>query len=238
MTEAIQTAARDGIVTITMDDGKVNALSIPVLQALHDAVNDAVDEGRALVLTGRDRVFSAGFDLQTFMQGPEATLEMIGLGAALAVKLMTAPLPVVTACNGNSIAMGALLLLAADYRIGVAGAYKIGLNETAVGLIIPGFAVELARQRLSPAMVHRCLATAELFDPEVSCREGFLDELVPAAGLPVAARERARAMAGFKAAVFAGTKAKLNGPAITAMQRVIDSEMNIDYVRQTIEAGR
>src|SRR5205085_7112745 len=115
----------------------------------------------------------AGFDLKVFKQGREATLDMLRLGATLIERILGFPSPVVTVCTGHAYPMGAFLMLSADRRIGATGEFRIGLNEVAIGLTLPLFAIETARQRLSPAYFQRCV-TGEMYGPEEAIRAGFL----------------------------------------------------------------
>lgn len=164
----------DGIATITMDDGKVNALSEPMLREVEGWFDAAENEADLVVLTGAGRSFSAGFDLRTEGEGWPP---MLIAGAELAERIMSFPLPVIAACNGNALAMAGFLLLAADHRVGVRGEFKIGLNEVRIGLTIPWFGIELARHRLARPYFDRCTITGAVLGPEEAMAAGFLDEL-------------------------------------------------------------
>src|SRR5579862_730602 len=139
----------DGIAVITMDDGKANALSPAVIQALHTSLDRAEREAAAVLLTGRARRLSGGFDLSVMTSSVDAMRALVTAGADLLLRVYLFPRPVVVACNGHALAMGALLLLAADYRVGAAGDFKIGLNEVSIQMPLPLFGMELARARLS-----------------------------------------------------------------------------------------
>src|SRR3954468_10810787 len=101
----------DAIATITMDDGKRNALSPAMLAELNAAL-DRAEAARALVvLTGRDGVFSAGFDLRVLGNAGADAAGMVRTGFELAARLLAFPTPTVVACTGHAIAMGAFLVL-------------------------------------------------------------------------------------------------------------------------------
>jgi enoyl-CoA hydratase len=153
----------DGIATITMDDGKVNALSPEMLADVAAQFERAEADGAIVVLTGRRQTFSAGFDTRCEQ---ERWPEMVAAGATLAERILSFPGPVVAACNGNAIATGAFLLLSADYRVGARGDFRIGLNEVAIGLTIPWFGIEIARHRLTRPYFDRCTITGTLLGPE------------------------------------------------------------------------
>jgi enoyl-CoA hydratase len=194
---------QDGIATITMDDGKANALSPALLGELAAAFERAEADGAIVVLTGRERTFSGGFDLRC---EPDGWPAMVADGARLAERLLSFPRPVVAACNGNAVAMGGFLLLAADVRVGVAGDFKLGLNEVAIGLTVPWFGIALAQHRLTRPYADRCLITGALLDPEGACAAGFLDRVVPAERLRDEALAAAQALASLDAAAHAATK--------------------------------
>jgi enoyl-CoA hydratase len=165
MPELASYESKDGIATIAMDDGKVNALSIAMLERLHECFDRAESDGALVVLTGREGYFSAGFDLRVFQEEPERIVEMLSLGATLCERVLAFPTPVIAAVGGHAIAAGTFVPLAADLRIGVEGPFKLGLNEVKIGLTVPLFVVELARQRLTPAEFNRALGTARMYTP-------------------------------------------------------------------------
>jgi enoyl-CoA hydratase len=167
---------RDGAVAvISIDDGKANALSPDVLGALAEALDKAeVDEATAVLLQGRPGRFSAGFDLSIMTSGVEPMRALVTQGAELLLRVFTYPVPVVAACTGHALAAGALLLLVSDVRVGAEGEFKIGLNEVAIGMGLPIFAVEFARYRMPPSAFDSALL-GEVFDPAGAVQAGYLD---------------------------------------------------------------
>jgi enoyl-CoA hydratase/carnithine racemase len=212
-------ALADGIATITLDDGKVNALSPAMLGELAGRFDQAQEDDAVVVLTGRPRTFSAGFDLRC---EPERWPEMLTAGARTAERLLAFPRPVLAACNGNAIAMGAFLLLAADVRIGAAGDFRIGLNEVAIGLTVPWFGIELARHRLTPPAFDRCTLTGVLLDPPDARAAGFLDRVVEPDELAAAALAGARELAGLDRAAHAATKLRVRERALAGVRDGIE----------------
>ena len=98
---------------------------------------------------------------------------MLRAGFELAERMLSFPMPVVIACTGHAVAMGVFLVLSGDYRIGVAGRYKITANEVAIGLTLPRAAIEICRQRLTPAHFSRATVLAEVFPPSGRGRSGL-----------------------------------------------------------------
>jgi enoyl-CoA hydratase len=214
----------DGIAWITLDDGKVNALSGALIAEIDDALDAAERAGAVAVLSGRAGIFSAGFDLRTFERGPEAGVAMVRAGAELVARLLAFPRPVLTVCTGHAYPAGAFLLLASDVRFGVAGPWRIGLNETAIGMTVPKFAVELARHRLTPPGFAR-IPSAVMLAPEEALRAGYLDRVLAADELAVAAQEEARRLRALDMPSFAATKALSNERVLHAVRAALDEEL-------------
>ena len=181
--ESVTVERRDAVSIIHVDDGRANAMTFEVMAASRQAVVDAdadSDVG-AVVLHGRPGRFSAGFDLSVVQGGdPQAVRNLVSDGGDLAHLMYGCGVPVVAACTGHAIAMGALLLLACDVRIGADTESKVGLNEVAIGMALPDWAITLAVERLSRRHLQRAVANARLTTPAEAVNVGFLDEVVPA----------------------------------------------------------
>jgi enoyl-CoA hydratase len=216
--------------TIVMDDGKANVMSLAMLNALHAAFDHAEKDKTVAVLKGRGKHFSGGFDLNVFARGSaEDQYRMVKAGAELALKILSFPLPVVVACQGNAFPMGAFLIMSCDHRIAAEGNYRIGMNEVAIGLTVPRFAIEVARQRLTPAYFSRAVMTGEMFAPTEAVTAGFFDRVVPADQLERAADEAALALSKLDLAAHAATKVRARGEVIKLIRRVIDEDITPQY---------
>jgi enoyl-CoA hydratase len=231
-------SCKDGIARITMDDGKVNVMSLAMLDALHAAVDRAAAEQAIIVLSsGRPDVFSAGFDLKVFAANDASTsLAMVKSGAELALKLYSHPLPVIGACRGHAFPMGAFLLLASDVRIGGAGTWRIGLNEVAIGIPVPSFALELARSRLHPAWFQRTALSGEMFMPDDAVKAGFLDKIVPGGALDAAVDEAAAQLSKIHLPSHAIVKRCVRGSAFAAIRAAIDAELTPEAYGESARA--
>ncbi|MCG8423657.1 MAG: crotonase/enoyl-CoA hydratase family protein [Proteobacteria bacterium] len=201
------------------DDGKVNALSYRALDALNSALDQAERDAEALVLVGRPGKFSAGFDLSVMRQGVQAATDMVKVGAELALRLYAFPCPVVAACSGHAIAMGSLLLLACDSRIGITGDFKIGLNEVSIGMPLPVVGIELARDRLSPRHVTRAVLEAEIYSPEGAVEAGFLDRVIAPDALDAEALSEAQRLAGLDTPAHHATKKRMRQATIDRIRQ-------------------
>jgi enoyl-CoA hydratase len=172
----VKTTREDDVLLAVIDDGKANALSFEVLEALRLAVSTATAEGKSLVISGREGYFCAGFDLSVIRGTDPAKISALNSeGRDLFRDIVEAPIPVVAACTGHALAAGALLLLAADYRIGGLGNFKIGLNEVSIGLALPDFAMSMARHRIDPAHLTSAALLSEIYTPDRACHSGYLD---------------------------------------------------------------
>ena len=179
MSDSLVTYERRGNVGhIRMNDGRVNAISPSMIDALHGALTRAETDGVVIVLSGREGVFSAGFDLKVLKKGGPDAFKMIIGGFKLAARILEHPYPVVAASAGHAMAMGAFLMLSADHRLGVAGDFTYAANEVAIGLTMPHAAVAILRQRLAPAHFERATLLSERYSPEGAVTAGFLDRVV------------------------------------------------------------
>ncbi len=182
-TDSVQYTLNDGIATIRIDDGKRNALSPQVFKEINAALDRAERDRAVVILTGRDDVFSAGFDLKVMKRGGMETIKMLGAGYALTAKIMGYPYPVIAACNGHVFAMGVFMMLSADHVIGSKGDFKIAANEVAIGLTMPRVAAATLRHRLKPAAYQRAVTLSEYFTVDSALDAGFFDEIVETDGL-------------------------------------------------------
>ena len=214
----------DDIALIRMDDGKANAINFEMITALNAALDKAEAEAKAIVLAGRDGRFSGGFDLNAFASlGADGVYKLLDAGAELLVRLYGGRLPVVAACTGHAIAMGVFILNACDTRVGAAGEYKIGANEAITGMQLPIFAMELARDRLSPQHLTRAMVQGFIYNPEGAVDAGYLDMLAEAD------KVEAKAMA------VAGQLAQLPGKAYAWNKKSI-RKGTLDRIRASLGA--
>ncbi|MEM9760006.1 MAG: crotonase/enoyl-CoA hydratase family protein [Pseudomonadota bacterium] len=178
MTVPVQVQEHSNHVAISMDDGKANALSFAMFDGLNAGLDAAASAEKSVLITGRPGKFSAGFDLSVMSGGGDDMMRLLRTGAELSTRLLAFETPVVLGISGHAIAMGALLCLSADYRVGITGPYKLGLNEVAIGMTLPWFGVELAQSRLDETHLSRAVGLAHIYDPVTAVVAGFLDEAV------------------------------------------------------------
>ena len=231
MTEPATFRNSDGVVVITMDDGKANAMSLAMQQSIHQGLDAAQAESTPVVLEGRPGVFSGGFDLKTLASGGQPAVDMLRGGMDLALRLLEFPTPVVAASTGHAMAMGIFILTSCDYRIGVGGQYRYSANEVAIGMTMPWSAIEILRQRLTPTAVSRAVLFAETFTPDNAVQHGVLDEVTDADVLHSRAVEFARALSALDPRAHADSKKRLRHDACAAIRAGLERD-DVGWVKQ------
>lgn len=215
----------DAVASITMDDGKANALTAERFSQLNDALDRAEADQAGVVLAGRQGRFSGGFDLKVLTAGGSEAPPLLRAGFELAYRLLSFPQPVVIACTGHAYAMGSFLLLSGDYRVGIAGGdYRITANEVAIGMVLPRAAIEVCRQRLTRAHFDRAVILAEIFSPEAAVEAGYLDAVVPEADLLDAAHRKAVELMALHIPAHKATKLRARAEMLAALQSAIETD--------------
>jgi enoyl-CoA hydratase len=177
---------------------------------------------RAVVLTGAGTFFSGGFDLAAPRRNDAETRRMQALYRDSHLRLFGMPKPTVALMNGHAIAGGLVLVLACDYRLGVATEYRVGLNEVAIGSSFPRVAFEIVRLRLSHAQAGELLLGASLYPASRAVELGLVDELLHEATAAEAALQRAARLAAFPREAYAHTKHALIAEAVARVEAETD----------------
>ena len=226
MTDLITYSLHDGIATLTLDNGKVNAISPAVIAAFHEALDRAEADRAVVIITGQPGILSGGYDLKVMTSGPQQALDLVSAGSALARRMLAHPFPIIVACPGHAVAKGAFILLSADYRLGVEGPFKIGLNEVVIGMTMHHVGIEMARDRLRRSFFNRCVINGEMLSPEQALQAGFLDAVVAPEELMDAALAMAGQLKGINMAAHAATKVK----ARAAFLETLDAAIELDRI--------
>ncbi|WP_097302631.1 crotonase/enoyl-CoA hydratase family protein [Pseudomonas chlororaphis] len=221
MSELISYHLEDGIATLTLSNGKVNAISPDVIAAFNAALDRAVSDRAVVIITGQPGILSGGYDLKVMTAGPKEAVSLVTSGSTLARRLLSHPFPVIVACPGHAVAKGAFLLLSADYRIGVEGPFSIGLNEVQIGMTMHHAGIELARDRLRKSALHRSVINGEMFDPQGAVDAGFLDKVVSAEELQGAALAAAHQLKKINMTAHKNTKLKVRKALLEALDNAI-----------------
>ena len=168
----------DDVSIITLDDGKANVFSPAMITEFNSLLDQVPTNKGSLLVNGREGMFSAGFDLKVMMSGPDQAVEMVRSGFTMLKRVFSFPRPVVAACTGHAIALGAFLLCSSDYRVGARGNYKIGANELRNNMIVPTPILEIAKFKLTKSHKQRALLNAEMYSIQNAIEPGYLDEVV------------------------------------------------------------
>jgi enoyl-CoA hydratase len=225
MSELVRYSPLGSVARLHFDDGKANVISPASLAALNAALDRAEKEAGAVLLLGRTGRFCAGFDLNTIQESADAARRLVAGGAQLAARFAASPLPIVVGCGGHALAMGALLLLGADVRVGAAGDFKLGLNEVAIRMTLPAFALELANERLSKRHLLRATTLAEVYAPADACDAGYLDRVVSAEQLEAEALAEAARLAELPRRAFAETKRGLRFAMVERIRAGLEKDL-------------
>ncbi|SDT42041.1 enoyl-CoA hydratase [Pseudomonas asplenii] len=221
MSELISYHLEDGIATLTLSNGKVNAISPDVIAAFNTALDQATTDRAVVIITGQPGILSGGYDLKVMTAGPKEAVSLVTAGSTLARRLLSHPFPVIVACPGHAVAKGAFLLLSADYRIGVDGPFSIGLNEVQIGMTMHHAGIELARDRLRRSAFHRSVINGEMFSPQDAVDAGFLDKLVAPQDLQETALNAARQLKKINMNAHKKTKLKVRKELLETLDHAI-----------------
>ncbi len=207
--QVVEYQSEQNVAVIKIKNGKANAISHEVIDLISIYLDKAAAEKKVVILTGQTGIFSAGYDLKIMKQGPEAAKALVTAGSNLTLKMLSFPMPIIAVCNGHAIAKGAFLLLACDYRLGVEGDFKLGLNEVMIGMTMHYAGIALAKARLAPVFFERSVNNAEIYSPEDALAAGFLDKIVSQEQLLPTATKIASMFSQLNLAAHAATKLRV-----------------------------
>src|SRR2546422_556992 len=181
MTETIVYAVDGNVARITLDDGKVNAMSLPFFEALGAALDRAEREKPgAVVITGRAGYFSAGLDLKLMPTlAPDELQRMLLSFGRTMLRVFTFPIPTVAALSGHAIAGGAMLAFACDLRYAADGAFRLHLNEVAIGLTLPTWAMIVAQSAVPHRWHTEAILHARPYLPADALERSLVTAVVP-----------------------------------------------------------
>jgi enoyl-CoA hydratase len=233
----VQYTLEGNVAIIRIDDGKRNALAPDVLRSFYAALDRAQSDRVAIIITGRESVFSAGFDLNVMKRGGVKAIRMLRSGYALTARVLAYPHPVIAACNGHSFAMGVFLMLSADYVIGSRGDFRISANEVAIGLTMPRVAAAMLEHRLYPAAFQRAVTLSEEFNPESALDAGFFDELVEPDDLAVRAEALADKFQALDARAHTASKRRIRASLIRKIRLSLPLDL-FDAVMMGLRGAR
>ena len=228
MNEFVTYQSEDNFVVITIKNGKANAISHEVIHGLNRSLDKAQQENKVVILTGQNGIFSAGFDLKVMTKSSESAKELVIKGSKLSLRMLSFHQPIIVLCSGHAIAKGAFLLLSSDYRIGVAGDFKIGLNEVMIGMTMHHAGIAIAKARLSEVYLNRSVNNAEIYNPKEAIKAGFLDVIVPEKELLSTAIKVAEMFSKLNKKAHFETKLKVRKTHLKDLEKAIDLDNTMD----------
>ncbi len=216
------TVSKDGeTATVCLERGKVNALNGALVERLHESFRALeTDDGvRAVVLTGKGKFFSFGFDAPEFYDySPDDFLAFVDKFEQFCLYLFQFPKPVIAALNGHTIAGGGMLAICCDHRIMAAGRSRISLNEITFGATVFAGNVAMLTFLVGSKNAQDILYSGKMYSPEEALRIGFVDEVVPEERFGTAVAERAREYAAKEPAAFRSLKGLLRKQAVLQIE--------------------
>ena len=209
------------VAVLTMDDGKLNVVNPTFTKAMNDALDKAeADKAKAVVLQGRDKVFSAGFDLKEFAKGQDQARAQVRDGFSMLIRMLDFPRPLVAACKGHGIGMGIFLLMVCDYRVGAEGPYKYSMPESRIGMDLGDLLIALAKSRISPKYLTRMAVLSEDLDVQTALDAGVLDEIVDDETVQSRAMDIATGLASMPV-VFGKNKREIKATELATMRAAL-----------------
>jgi enoyl-CoA hydratase len=218
----IDTQIGDGVAVLTLEHGKVNALDVEFCDALAARFKElaASRTARAVVLTAKGNVFSAGVNLIRLSEGGADYVRqfMPSLHRCFEAVFFH-PKPVVAAVNGHAVAGGCVLACCADRRIMARGEGRIGVTELLVGVPFPVLAFEIMRLAVPARFLAEAIYSGATYLPDAAVERGLIDELAEPAEVLEDACAVAQELAALSPAAFAQTKAQLRQAAAERVAR-------------------
>ena len=228
MNEFVTYTSEENYAIITINNGKANAISHEVVTGLNAGLDKAEKDNKVVILTGKEGIFSGGFDLKVMTKSPESAKELVTKGSKLSLRMLSFPQPIIIACSGHAIAKGAFLLLSADYRIGLEGDFKIGLNEVMIGMTMHNAGIAIAKARLSEVYLNRSVNNAEIYNSKQAITAGFLDLIVPESHLLPTAIKVAEMSSKLNKKAHAETKLKVRKQHLEDLEKAIELDLKAD----------
>lgn len=216
----------DGVLTLTMDDGRKNALDIDAFDAIESAFDAAGTDAEAIVLAGNGEIFSAGLDVKFMASSSRDQIHelLVRFGRTL-MRVWTEPRPTVAACTGHALAAGTMFAMACDHAVAAEGAYAWGLTETQIDFEMPHFGLALARANVRADRLEDLILPGARIDAAAAVEVGFADEAVALDDVVTRAQAKAAELAQLPSGAYAGTKSRLRGMASEAVLTGLEADV-------------
>ena len=229
MADSIATLSQENDISIIkLDDGKANAFSYDMLSQVNELLIKVPRDSGALVITGREGLFSGGFDLKTLATGDmEKITKMVQLGYRLLLELFSFDRPIVAAVSGHSIALGLFVTCSADYRIAIDGKYVCQANEVRNNMDIPTQIMEIIRARVNKKYFYSAVYHSDAYSVQDSIEVGYIDEVVSEDQFMERVMEKAKELATLPHPFYANTKKTAQDDVRQKIADAIDKYENL-----------
>ena len=229
MTDSLATLSQENDISIIkLDDGKANAFSYEMLCQVNELLTKVPRDSGALVITGREGLFSGGFDLKTLGTGDmEKINKMVQLGYRLLLELFSFERPIVAAVSGHSIALGLFVTCSADYRIAIDGKYVCQANEVRNNMDIPTQIMEILKARVNKKYFYPAVYHSDAYSVQESIEVGYIDEVVSEDQFMQRVMEKAKELATLPHPFYANTKKTAQDDVRQKIADAIDKYENL-----------
>tara|TARA_B100001113_G_C20902179_1_gene531868 strand:+ start:69 stop:773 length:705 start_codon:yes stop_codon:yes gene_type:complete len=229
MADSIATLSKENDISIIkLDDGKANAFSYDMLSQVNELLTKVPRDSGALVITGREGLFSGGFDLKTLATGDmEKITKMVQLGYRLLLELFSFDRPIVAAVSGHSIALGLFVTCSADYRIAIDGKYVCQANEVRNNMDIPTQIMEIIKARVNKKYFYSAVYHSDAYSVQESIEVGYIDEVVSEDQFMQRVMEKAKELATLPHPFYANTKKTAQDDVRQKIADAIDKYENL-----------
>ena len=222
---AITRTVADGVATLAMDDGKVNAMDVDFFHDLDAALDDCADDA-AVVIAGRPGMFSAGLNTKVLASlDPGGMVSLLSTFGRTMLRVWLEPRPVVAAVTGHAIAGGTILAMACDHAVAAAGEHRWGLTETTIGFPQPEWILALARGNVRTDRLDDLVLPGTMVGPDEAVAVGFADAIAAPEQVVDVAVARARELAALPRPVYAETKRRLRRPLAQPALDSLDADL-------------
>ncbi|MCH2180742.1 MAG: enoyl-CoA hydratase/isomerase family protein [Mariniblastus sp.] len=205
----------DPVARLVMNHGKVNVMDIEFCRELIQHLEALEsDSCQALILSGNERVFSAGIDLKRWLAEDEDYIEPFLMELERVMeRIFLFPKPVIAVIEGHAVAGGCMMAAACDFRL-IAPQARIGIPELRVGVPLPMMAIEIMRFVANTKDFQDVVNAGRMFEGREAVAAGLANEVVSSENLFERAGQVARELSAIPAAAFRMTKQQSRAPVM------------------------
>ncbi len=213
---------------IQMDREKANPMNHEFVAGLRIALKNFLEDDsiKGVIINGKENFFSAGLDLPELYGYDEQQFEKFWKNfMEFLCDLVAFDKPLIASINGHAPAGGCIIAIGCDYRVMAQGNYKIGLNEIAVGLVLPRGLFEMYSFWLGKKNAYQYAMEGKLFSPDHAKEIGLVDEVVSADKVLETAEEKLKHYLKFEQNSWRISKKQIKHEQLKAISSISEFEM-------------